>query len=104
MLRVASGTLLIFSLLCSAGAIADDADAAPEQPTSITDLVTPSESLYTVEWRYEIDDLDFQDNSPLGRISRIRELSLLTLAETRNSRVFFGVDSNGILGLHINAR
>ena len=104
MLRVASGTLLVFSLLWSAGATADDAEAEPEQLTSITDLVTPTESLYTVEWRYEIDDLDFQDNSPLGRISRIRELSLLTLAETRNSRVFFGVDSNGILGLHINAR
>ena len=104
MLRIASGTLIVFSLLTSAGAMADEEKAEPEQITSITELVAPSESLYTVEWRYEIDDLDFQDNSPLGRISRIRELSLLTLAETRNSRVFFGVDSNGILGLHINAR
>ena len=39
----------------------------------------------------------------MGRASRLRSLSLLTLAEFRKSRVFLGVDDRGVLGLHINA-
>ena len=104
MLRVISSLALLASLLHSAAAIAEDAKTGPVRDPSIADLVEPTESLYTGEWRYEMDDLDFQDNSPLGRIKRIRRLPLLTLVETRHSTIFLGVDSKGILGLHINAR
>ena len=102
--RVIFSLAFAVSLLHTTAATAEEAKTEPVQYTSITDFVAPTQSLYTIEWRYDIDDLDFQDNSPLGRISRIRRLSLLTLAETPDSRFFLGVDSNGIFGLHFYAR
>lgn len=48
-------------------------------------------------------NVDFEDNSALGRLSRLRSLSLLTVAEIGGGRLFFGVDSHGLLGLHFGA-
>ena len=104
MLRALSSLVAMTSLLLSAAANAEDAKPETIRITSSTDLVIPIDSLYSSDWRYELDDLEFQDNSALGRISRVRELSLLTLAETRRSRFFLGVNSDGIFGLHFNAR
>ena len=50
-----------------------------------------------------IEKLHFQDSSAVGRASRLRSLSLLTLAQFRQSRLFLGVNDRGILGLHFNA-
>ena len=102
--RVIFSLAFAVSLLHSAPATAEDTKTEPVRYISITDVVAPNDSLYTLDRQYEIDDLEFQDNSPLARISRIRRLSLLTLAENRHSRIFIGVDSKGILGLHIGAR
>ena len=104
MQRVMAIAVVQIGLLFSAPVKADDAKTEPVRIKSVSDLVAPSESLYTADWQLEIDDLEFQDNSPLGRISRMRELSLLTLAETQNSRFFLGVNSEGTFGLHFNAR
>ena len=50
-----------------------------------------------------LEKLHFQDSSAVGRASRLRSLSLLTLAQFRKSRLFLGVNDRGILGLHFNA-
>ena len=104
MQRVMAITAIHLGLLFSTAAIADDTKTEPVNDTPVTESVTSTEFLYTSEWRYRMDELDFQDNSPLGRISRMRELSLLTLAETRSSRFFLGVNSEGTFGFHFNAR
>lgn len=48
-------------------------------------------------------NVDFQDSGPLARVSRLRNLSLLTFAEIGRARLFLGVDDNGIVGLHFRA-
>ena len=49
-----------------------------------------------------IAGLDFQDSSVYGRVSKLRNLSFLTLAEIGNERVFVGVNEDGLLGIHFN--
>lgn len=44
--------------------------------------------------------VEFQDSSALGRIRKLRSLSLLTLAETEQSRLFLGMNSRGLFGVH----
>jgi len=44
----------------------------------------------------------FRDDSALERISRLRNLSFLTLAKTRRTRLFLGVNEDGLVGLHFN--
>ena len=48
-------------------------------------------------------DVNFLDNSTLGRLKRVRSLSLLTLSEQGSSRLFLGVNEDGLLGLHFRA-
>ena len=48
-------------------------------------------------------DIAFEDNSMLGRLRRVRSLSILTLSEQRKSRLFLGVNKEGLLGLHFTA-
>ena len=45
--------------------------------------------------------LRFQRSDTFGRMIRIRSVSLLTLSESRSSRFFFGVNSDGYLGFHL---
>ena len=45
--------------------------------------------------------LRFQRSDPFGRMIQIRSVSLITLSENRNSRLFFGVNSDGFLGFHL---
>ena len=45
--------------------------------------------------------LRFQRSDAFGRMIEVRGVSLLTLSETRNSRLFFGVNSDGFLGIHL---
>jgi len=45
-------------------------------------------------------EFKFQDMSALGRIRKLRSLSLLTLTETDRSRLFLGMNHRGLFGLH----
>ncbi len=88
--------------------------AAQTDVRSIEDLLDASGYLnnrveplalgYTLDTA-EIDlDLDFEDNSSLlGRLKRVRSLSLLTISSHRKSRLFLGVNEDGLLGLHLTA-
>lgn len=44
----------------------------------------------------------FRDDSTLDRIGRLRNLSFVTLAKTRRTRLFLGVNEDGLVGLHFN--
>ena len=59
--------------------------------------LTPS----TDDWQESIAELDFQDASIFGRMSELRNLSFLTLAEFGQRRFFFGVNDSGWVGLHL---
>lgn len=43
----------------------------------------------------------FQRSDAVGRMIQVRGVSLLTFAENRNSRLFFGISSDGTLGIHL---
>ena len=58
---------------------------------------------YADDWPRRIADFDFRDRSALARVSKLRGLSLLTLAEYGRSRLFLGVNHNGLLGIHFRA-
>jgi len=45
-------------------------------------------------------DLQFQDSSTLGHFSRFRTLSFVTLAESGPTKLFLGVNDDGLVGLH----
>lgn len=50
-----------------------------------------------------LGEFEFRDGSTYGRLSRLRSLSLVTLARGRQTRLFFGVNEDGIVGLHFSA-
>lgn len=50
-----------------------------------------------------ISSIEFSDPGALARASKVRELSLLTLAEVGRTRLFLGVSENGLLGFHLGA-
>ncbi len=45
-----------------------------------------------------------RDNSLLGRLSRVKSVSLVTFLETGKTRVFLGVNRDGRPGIHFNSR
>ncbi len=116
-------TLLTIGMLLSAAGFADDtkssntdSDPLPEVTPSVQAL--HAESGYTSrrhlfdsvevmansdDWPRTIADFDFQDDSALARVSKLRNLSLLTLVEIGQTRLFLGINDDGLLGLHFNA-
>jgi hypothetical protein len=114
---------LTIGVLLSTASLADEADfsrTGSEQLLAVTrsvesllaesgyvsrwQLKRPIESMsYSGDWQHPIADVDFQDNSALGRVSKLRNLSLLTLAETGRTRLFLGVNDDGLVGLHFIA-
>ena len=45
-------------------------------------------------------DLEFRDSSVLGNFSKLRTLSFVTLAESGPTKLFLGVNDDGLVGLH----
>lgn len=45
-------------------------------------------------------DVEFKDSNTLKQLSKLRNLSLMTLSEKWNSQVFLGVNEDGLVGLH----
>lgn len=58
---------------------------------------------YTDTWRQPLSDFEFQEGSTLMRLGKLRSLSLLTVAKFGESRLFLGVNDDGLVGLHFNA-
>ena len=117
MARIAIG------VLWSAAGFADDAPSSntddeplPVAALSVETLLAESDYLshwqpfhpaeamaYSDNWRRPMTDFDFQDTGALSHLSELRSLSLLTLAEIGQGRLFLGVNEEGLVGLHFDA-
>lgn len=115
--------LLIFGSLLPTAAFADDVStsgaAAPRlSVTAYAPETLPLDSLYWSRWQLSrpaesmaypdessapIENFVFQDPDAFVRVSKVRELSLLTLAEVGSTRLFLGVSDEGLLGIHLGA-
>lgn len=115
--------LLVFGSLLPTAAFADDvstsdADAPRLSVTAHAPEALPLDSLYWSRWQPSrptetmaypnesfapIENLVFQDPDTFARVSKVRELSLLTLAEVGSTRLFLGVSDAGLLGIHLGA-
>jgi hypothetical protein len=102
---------LILGLLLSTNGFADDARFIDSNIQSLLaesryaprwQLYHPADATaYPERWIRPIANIEFRDNSALGRISKLRNLSLLTLVESQQARLFFGVNDDGLVGLHL---
>jgi hypothetical protein len=116
-------TLLTIGMLLSAAGFADDVKSSNTDSEPLPEVTLSVEALHTElgytsrwhlfdsveamaysdDWPQTIADFDFQDDSALARVSKLRNLSLLTLLEIGQTRLFLGVNDDGLLGLHFNA-
>lgn len=124
MLKASSTILLLISLMLSINVLADeepylDADARLSTVVALYLESLRSEMEYTSPSRLSqpvaamayagnesspMANLDFQNSATIARVSRLRELSLLTLAEVKGTRLFLGVNRKGLVGLHFRAQ
>ena len=115
--------LIIVGLLLSTGSFADDAGthantkkwssvvalsmralhAAPEQTSRWQPLYDADSFRYPDIASQAVVNLDFENGGPFARVRKIRALSLLTLAEVKGARLFFGVNNKGLVGIHVRA-
>ncbi len=51
---------------------------------------------------HPLNELHFEDSDLVSRLSKLRGLSVLTMAEVGPARLFFGVNDEGLVGLHFN--
>ncbi|MDH3304143.1 MAG: hypothetical protein OEM50_00670 [Gammaproteobacteria bacterium] len=122
MLKANWMVLLIVGTLLPAAGLADDAaffgsskplplsahflDSQPAEPANALRWrpALPAETIsHTDHWSRSMQDFDFQDSGILGRMSKLRGLSFLTIAEAGKSRLFLGVNREGLVGLHFHA-
>lgn len=71
--------------------------------TSLLESLPGYDSVYTDDRHRPMTDVEFEQGSALMRIAKLRSLSLLTLGKFGKSRLFFGVNDDGFVGLHFNA-
>lgn len=120
MLKAGLAVLAVVSMLLSSTVSADETEvtAVDNAYSPTTDLALspnyssfdiprrwqrqnqPASSLDTSDWSSPFADVAFQDSGTLARVSRLRNLSLLTFAEVGQSRLFLGVNDEGLVGLH----
>lgn len=123
MLKASWMALLAIGMLLSAAGFADDAKSSntggeplPVVTLSVAALLAelghasrwqlfhPVDAMASSDdWPRPIADFDFQDSNALARVSKLRSLSLLTLAEIGQTRLFLGVNDDGLVGLHFSA-
>ncbi len=116
-------TLLTIGMLLSAAGFADDAKSSNTDSEPLPEVTLSVEALhaesgytsrwhlfdsveamaYSDDWPRAIADFDFRDDSALARVSKLRNLSLLTLVEIGQTRLFLGVNDDGLVGLHFSA-
>jgi len=122
MIRASWVAFITIGLLWSAAGLADDVqdsktgdELLPVVTFSVETMFAESEipsrwrlhypaeaTAYSDGWLRPITDLDFQDAGALSRFSKLRGLSLCTLAEFGQTQLFLGVNEKGLVGLHFD--
>ncbi len=97
-------SVLTCGLLLASAASADDApNPVPTMTTSARAMELP-DSIVDSRWSAAIDDIEFLDNSALARVRRLEDVTFLTISETPGTRLFLGVNRDGLIGLHFRMR
>lgn len=117
-----SAAILTTLLLLSSSANADETEASyiPASlplTTSVSASAFVDELAHSTSWRlaepvdlialadlqpYPLNELHFEDSDLVSRLSKLRGLSMLTMAEVGKARLFLGVNDKGLVGLHFN--
>ena len=117
-----TGAIFGALLLLSPAVSADESEAsytAASLPMTSTLAVTAllDDLGHSSEWRlpepvdlialaelqpHPLYDLQLEDSDLVSRLSKLRGLSMLTMAEVGPARLFFGVNDEGLVGLHFN--
>ena len=114
MCKTVSISVLIITMMMSAAAVAEEPSQPKLSPAAaafIADLEHASRPqsvdvfqsiTYTDNFLRPFPNIDFEDGSLLERVSHLRRVSLLMFAEIGETQFFFGLNSDGLLGLHFN--
>lgn len=122
MRRISLVPILSAALLTSLAARADESPADDEATTADSSAAaaallenfrrystrwqlreTDSTIAYGTDFSNPLLDVRFEDGSMISRFSRIRRLSLLTFAEVGDAQLYFGVNRDGLFGVHLGA-
>ena len=122
MRRISLLPILSAALLTSLSARADesrtDDEASPADSSAAAAALLENLRRYSTRWQLrETDspiaygddfsnplfDIRFEDGSMISRVSKIRRLSLLTFAEVGDAQLYFGVNRDGLFGVHLGA-
>ena len=95
---------LVFGSLMWSACFADDSITSGADDVVHAAQTISATTPYPEQWLKQVEDLEFQDNSPLGRVKRMRDLPLLTFTDTVSTRFFLGVNSDGLVGLHFTSK
>lgn len=89
---------LPFHTSLATAAILDELDnSSPSRLSEPVDLIALAD-LHL----HPLNELHFQESDLVSRLSKLRGLSMLTMAEMGPARLFFGVNDKGLVGLHFN--
>lgn len=117
-----TGAVLSALLLLSSAVSADESEASYTAASlPITSSISATAFLddlgNSAEWRlpepvdlialaelqpHPLHELHFEDSDLVSRLSKLRGLSMLTMAEVGPARLFLGVNDEGLVGLHFN--
>jgi len=123
MFRIGRLSLLIIGTLLTPAGFADDeaasdaeANTSAPPPPSLEKLLeesayasrwqlTPSTATlpYAGEGRRPMVDVEFQESSGFARITSQRSLTFLNFTNSGKTRLFLGVNEDGVVGLHYRA-
>ena len=117
-MRIANRIVFVnLGVLVSAVGLADEigtTDTGDRLP--LAGYILPADPISEPQWRQSYSasefvhanlstrpllDIEFRDSSTLKQLSKLRNLSFVTLAQKWNSRLFLGVNEDGLAGLHI---
>jgi hypothetical protein len=122
MLKTSRMMLLTIGMLLSVASFADDETLSSSDDESLPavtldvevlltesrygtrwQVIHPIDALdYSDDWPRPIADLNFRQDSTLERLSGLRNLSLLTLAKVGRTRLYLGLNEDGLVGIHLN--
>ncbi|MBU2675728.1 MAG: hypothetical protein KJP16_01505 [Gammaproteobacteria bacterium] len=101
MLKASYKALLFVGMVLSAEVLADDTMFRYASRWQLPQVAEPTS--YSTDALQPTARFDFQALDIFSRVKNVRELSLLTLAEVGKTRLFIGVNDDGLVGIHIRA-
>ena len=89
------GLVLLATVSCL---LATPASASAAEPIVKSVILQPDSDA----WGQPRPVFKFRSDSVIDRLGKLRNLSFVTLARTQRTRLFLGVNEDGLVGLHFN--